>query len=79
MFDAQLYRDKAEVEAWKQKGPLLRFRQWLTQAGMLDADTAGRIDADVEQELAAAIDFAESSAWEPVEDLTREVYTERQT
>ena len=29
MFDAQLYRDKAEIEAWRQKGPIVRFRGWL--------------------------------------------------
>ena len=29
MFDAQLYRDKAEVEAWRAKGPIVRFQGWL--------------------------------------------------
>ena len=27
MFDAQLYRDKAEVEAWRQKEPIVRFQR----------------------------------------------------
>jgi len=75
MFDAQLYRDKAEVEQWKQKGPLLRFRHWLEEAGILDMDEAGRIEAEIETELRAAIDFAEAGTWEPVEDLLQDVYT----
>jgi TPP-dependent pyruvate/acetoin dehydrogenase alpha subunit len=75
MFDAQLYRDKAEVEAWKQKGPILRFRHWLEETGMLDAETAGRLDAEIEREIAAAVDFAESGDWEPVENLTCDVCT----
>ena len=34
MFDAQLYRDKAEVAKWREKGPIVRFqdvgdRKWL--------------------------------------------------
>jgi TPP-dependent pyruvate/acetoin dehydrogenase alpha subunit len=78
MFDAQLYRDKAEVEAWKRKGPVLRFRQWLEEAGMLEADTAARLDTEVAQELAAAIDFAEAAYWEPLEDLTRDVCASEQ-
>jgi len=77
MFDAQLYRDKAEVEAWKEKGPVLRFGHWLEETGMLDATEHARIEAEIADELAAAISFAESGTWEPVEDLTRDVYTER--
>ena len=76
MFDAQLYRDKAEVEAWKEKGPVLRFGHWLEETGMLDAAGRARIEAGIEEELTAAIAFAESGTWEPVEDLTRDVYTE---
>jgi len=77
MFDAQLYRDKAEVEAWKQKGPVLRFGHWLEETGMLDSAERARIDASIEEELATAVAFAESGTWEPVEDLTRDVYTEQ--
>ena len=29
MFDAQLYRSKEEVEAWRKKGPIIRFQTWL--------------------------------------------------
>ena len=76
MFDAQLYRDKAEVDAWKQKGPLLRFRHWLEETRMLDAAEAERIETGVEDELATAVAFAESGSWEPVDDLLRDVYTE---
>jgi pyruvate dehydrogenase E1 component alpha subunit len=76
MFDAQLYRDKAEVDAWKQKGPLLRFGHWLEQAGLLDADEHGRIEAEIAAELDAAVAFAEAADWEPVADLTRDVYTD---
>ena len=77
MFDAQLYRDKAEVEAWKQKGPVLRFGHWLEETGMLDQAGRARIDAEIEEELKAAVAFAEVGTWEPVADLTRDLYTEQ--
>jgi pyruvate dehydrogenase E1 component alpha subunit len=76
MFDAQLYRDKAEVEAWKQKGPLLRFGRWLEEAGLLDADEHGCIEAEIAEEVDAAVAFAEAADWEPVADLLRDVYTD---
>ncbi|MBS1117177.1 MAG: pyruvate dehydrogenase (acetyl-transferring) component subunit alpha [Chromatiaceae bacterium] len=79
MFDAQLYRDKAEVEAWKEKGPVLRFGHWLEETGMLDAARRARIETEIGEELAAAIAFAEAGTWEPVEDLMRDVYREQQS
>jgi pyruvate dehydrogenase E1 component alpha subunit len=76
MFDPQLYREKAEVEEWKQRDPIeglkvrLREKQWLS-----DEDLGG-IEAEVKAELDDAIQFAEASAWEPVEELTRFVHSE---
>jgi len=75
MFDAELYRDKAEVEQWKQRGPIVTFVAALREAGLLDdADVAG-LEAAVERELAAAVAFAEAGTLEDVADLTRDVYT----
>jgi pyruvate dehydrogenase E1 component alpha subunit len=75
MFDAELYRDKAEVEAWKQRDPIHTFTARLIEGGVLD--TAGRaaLDEQVEREMAQAVAFAEAGTWEPVEQLTRDVYT----
>ena len=75
MFDAQLYRDKAEVEAWKKKGPLLRFGHWLEEAGLLDVAGRAQMEAEIEAELAAAVAFAEAGTWESVADLLKDVYT----
>jgi pyruvate dehydrogenase E1 component alpha subunit len=75
MFDAELYRDKAEVELWKQRGPIVTFVASLREAGLLaDADLA-RLETIVERELAAAIAFAEAGTLEDVGDLTRDVYS----
>ncbi|TCM78624.1 pyruvate dehydrogenase (acetyl-transferring) E1 component subunit alpha [Rhodovulum steppense] len=73
MFDAQLYRDKREVEEWRAKGPILRFRGWLLETGLIHEDDVTRLEAEVEAEIDAAVAFAEAGAWEPVETLARHV------
>jgi pyruvate dehydrogenase E1 component alpha subunit/2-oxoisovalerate dehydrogenase E1 component len=76
MFDAELYRDKTEVEAWKQKDPIAGLTALLREQGSLEDSALARLEAEVEQEVNRAVDFAESAALEPVEQLTRFVYTE---
>jgi TPP-dependent pyruvate/acetoin dehydrogenase alpha subunit len=63
MFDAQLYRPKEEIEAWKGKGPIVRFQGWLEEAGLLHADELASIEAEVAAEVAAAVAFAEAGHW----------------
>ncbi len=77
MFDAQLYRDKGEIEAWRQRGPITRFRSWLETNHMIHADDLVRIEEAVASEIAEAVAFAEAGTWEPVEELTRFVYEDR--
>ncbi|PHP65920.1 pyruvate dehydrogenase (acetyl-transferring) E1 component subunit alpha [Zhengella mangrovi] len=76
MFDAQLYRDKDEVEAWRQKGPIVRFQGWLEQNSLIHHEDVARIDADVDAEVAAAVAFAEAADTEPVETLAHHVTAE---
>ncbi|RPI61109.1 MAG: pyruvate dehydrogenase (acetyl-transferring) E1 component subunit alpha, partial [Lysobacterales bacterium] len=75
MFDPELYRDKAEVEQWKQRGPIVTFVAALRAAGLLDDSGLAGLEAAVEREIAAAVEFAEAGTLEPVADLTRDVYT----
>jgi TPP-dependent pyruvate/acetoin dehydrogenase alpha subunit len=78
MFDAELYRDKAEVEEWKQRDPITRLRARLAAVVLLDDDAFAAIAAEVDQEIARAAAFAESGTWEPADQLTRDVYTVRE-
>jgi pyruvate dehydrogenase E1 component alpha subunit len=71
MFDPELYRDKAEVEEWKKRGPIhsytarLKAKRDLTEEQFLELDRAAM------QEVEQAAAFAEAGTWEPVEELTR--------
>jgi pyruvate dehydrogenase E1 component alpha subunit len=77
MFDAELYRTKAEVEQWKPRCPILTFTHRLKAEGLIDDAALAAIEAEVADEIARAVAFAEAGSWEPVENLTRDVYTGR--
>ena len=75
MFDPELYRDKAEVEEWKQRGPLHSFTARLKSEGKLSEEEFLSLDARVNAEVAQAVQFAEAGTWESIQDLTRDVHT----
>lgn len=75
MYDPELYRDKAEVEKWKQRCPIDNFAAKLRQAGTLTEDAWRELEASVAAEVTEAISAAEAGPWEPVEDLLKDVYT----
>jgi len=75
MFDPELYRDKAEVEQWKTRGPIHTFSARLKAQGELTEERFLEIDRAAEAEVARAVAFAEAGTWEPVADLARDVYT----
>ncbi len=75
MFDAELYRAKAEVDEWKTRGPIHTFSARLKAEGKLSEEEFLSLDATVADEVARAVSFAEAGSWEPVEDLLRDVMT----
>jgi pyruvate dehydrogenase E1 component alpha subunit len=77
MFDPERYREKAEVVAWQARDPITLLRSSMEENGQLTADDWTQLQSEAESEVAAAVKFAESGTLEPVEDLTRFVYSER--
>ena len=77
MFDSQLYRDKAEIEGWRPKEPILRLQAWLETNHMIHPDDVARMEAEVAAEIAEAVAFAEAGTWEPVDQLTRFTYADK--
>lgn len=75
MFDAELYRDKAEVEEWKARGPVVTFSERLKAEGLLNESDVEAIERDAAEQVDEAVAFAEAGDWEPLGDLTRDVYT----
>jgi len=75
MFDAELYRDKSEVEEWKQKDPLPAFRKKVEEAGIWGDIGAQDIEKEVTAIIDEAVQFAENGTLEPLEDLEKFVYS----
>jgi pyruvate dehydrogenase E1 component alpha subunit len=79
MFDPERYRSKDEVARWMERDPITLLRTALESAGRLSAAEWEQLQADAQAEIAAAVEFAEAGTPEPVEELTRFVYSERGT
>ena len=78
MFDPELYREKAEVERWMERDPIALLRTALEASGELSADQWAALEREVGAEMAAAVEFAEGGTLEPVDELTKFVYSERE-
>jgi len=76
MFDAELYRDKAEVETWKARGPVKTLVERMTAAGLGGEEDLTRLEAEADAEVASAVEFARAGTLEAVADITRFVYSE---
>jgi len=76
MYDPDRYRTKTEIAAWQERDPIETFRQAMTAAGRLDDEAYAALDREAESEVDAAVTYAENSALEPIDDLTRFVYAE---
>ncbi len=77
MFDPELYRGKAEVEEWKKRGPVVNFIQLLKDREILNDADIYELEKKAEEEIFKAVAFAEAGTLEPVEELTRFVYSKR--
>ena len=75
--DSLVYRSKEEAEDWIQnRDPLQNFESRAVEAGLVDADDLRRIDLEVEEELAAAVEATEAAPFPELSELTSDVYAE---
>jgi pyruvate dehydrogenase E1 component alpha subunit len=59
--EPEVYRTRAEVEAWRSKDPIPRFRQELLLAGHATADDLDAAARGAREDVAAAVAFARES------------------
>lgn len=72
--DANRYRTREEIEAWKQKCPIRRFRARLIEEGVLTEEEADRLEQEARQAIDAAVAFAEASPEPSLDTLEEGVY-----
>ncbi|HSP54882.1 MAG TPA: thiamine pyrophosphate-dependent enzyme, partial [Dehalococcoidia bacterium] len=75
MADPELYREKSEVERWKERDPITNFQDYLLDRELAAPQDIERIEASVAAELDDAVKFAEESPWESADEVTRDVMT----
>jgi TPP-dependent pyruvate/acetoin dehydrogenase alpha subunit len=77
MFDPELYRTKGEVEEWKKRDPIPRLISQLRQESLIREEDLALIEKEILTEVEDAIAFADAGQLEPVDELTRFVYSEQ--
>jgi len=78
MFDPEFYRSRQEVEGWKHRCPILLLSGRLKEQGWIDDAALEELEVKVATEITEAVEFAEQSGWEAVEDLNRFVYSDEE-
>ena len=58
--DPLRYRDEAEVKRWEQRDPLLRFAKYLEAKGLCDQQKRDALDAEVRNDIKAAVERFEA-------------------
>jgi len=74
--DPQLYRTREEVEAWKEKCPIKRFREYLLDNKIADKKELDEIEAAAKAEADAAEEFAINSPEPDPAGVLEDVYFE---
>lgn len=76
MFDAELYREKKETEEWKKNDPISNFQKYILKNKLLKEQEINDLDSKVDLVVQESVDFAENGTFEPIENLTKYVYSE---
>lgn len=76
MGDPERYRETDEVQRWQENDPIGIYRVYLTGEGIATEDELDKLDAQVEEEVEEAVQFAESSPEPEPEELFTNVYVE---
>jgi pyruvate dehydrogenase E1 component alpha subunit len=76
MGDPLRYRTKDEVEKWRGDDPIGILERYMIENRTADKETLEKIDAEVEETLNEAVQFAEESPLPEPEALFRDIYVE---
>ncbi len=74
--DDRRYREREEIEEWRQRDPLVRFERYLEEVELLDEENKEEIEAGIKAEVDEAVEYAESAPQASPEEALDLVYAE---
>lgn len=75
--DDARYVPSKQMEAWKKKDPILRFEKYLASKRLMTEKEKAEIEARIDQEIRADVEFAEASPFPAAQDAARSVWAAR--
>jgi pyruvate dehydrogenase E1 component alpha subunit len=73
--DPEVYREREEVEEWQEKDPIETFARRCVEAGVLGEREVQQVRDKANEEVEAAVEFAESSPEPPLDTMYESLYT----
>lgn len=70
------YRTREDVEEWKTRDPIQRLHTSAVEQKLAKSEAFAAIDAEVQAQIAEALQFAENSPWPEAASATTHVYAE---
>jgi pyruvate dehydrogenase E1 component alpha subunit len=78
MYDPELYREKAEVAQWRERDPIEALARQMREAGELSDEDFASAGEKAAAQIEESVVLARAGPAEPVEDLTKFVYSPEQ-
>jgi pyruvate dehydrogenase E1 component alpha subunit len=72
--DPEVYREREEVEEWQQKDPIETFARRCVEAGVLGEREVQEVREKADEEVKAAVEFAEGSPEPPLDTMYENLY-----
>jgi pyruvate dehydrogenase E1 component alpha subunit len=72
--DPEVYREREEVEEWREKDPIETFARRCVEAGVLGEREVQEVRDRAEAEVLAAVEFAEASPEPPLDTMYESLY-----
>jgi len=75
--DDRSYRSREEVEDWKKRDPLLRFRTYLEKENLITQQRIDEMEEQIRAEVEDAVKFAQEAPYPEPHEALRPVYAEQ--
>ena len=70
------YRTDEEVQAWRERDPILLHTRWLVEQGIASQEEVDAVQADAAAAIEGALEFARESPYPEPEDLFSDMYAD---